>query len=63
MCRHVPKVPYDSYAPGTLSKAFAKSIIIKSVCIFLSLFCDNSCIKEIICDSHDRFVLNPCCNS
>jgi hypothetical protein len=33
------------------------------VCIFLSLFCDKSCIKEIICDSHDRFALNPCCNS
>jgi hypothetical protein len=27
----------------------------------LSLFCDKSCIKEIICDSHDRFALNPCC--
>jgi hypothetical protein len=36
MCRHVPKVPYDSYAPGTLSKAFAKSIIIKSVCILIT---------------------------
>jgi hypothetical protein len=48
---------YSSLLCGTLSKAFAKSIIIKSVCIFLSLFCDNSCIKEIICDSHDRWVL------
>jgi hypothetical protein len=46
---------YSSLLCGTLSKAFAKSIIIKSVCMFLSLFCDNSCIKEIICDSHDRF--------
>jgi hypothetical protein len=53
----VPKyfIVYSSLLCGTLSKAFAKSIIIKSVCIFLSLFCDNSCIKEIICDSHDRF--------
>jgi hypothetical protein len=41
ICSDMPKyfILYSSLLCGTLSKAFAKSIIIKSVCIFLSLFC------------------------
>jgi hypothetical protein len=37
ICSDMPKyfILYSSLLCGTLSKAFAKSIIIKSVCIFL----------------------------
>jgi hypothetical protein len=44
ICSDMPKyfILYSSLLCGTLSKAFAKSIIIKSVCLFLSLFCINT---------------------
>jgi hypothetical protein len=38
---------------GTLSNAFAKSIIIKSVWMFLSLFCASWWASDIICDIND----------
>jgi hypothetical protein len=40
-----------------------KSIIIKSVWMFLSLFCSSWWASDIICESLDLFVLKPYCIS
>jgi hypothetical protein len=54
---------HNSLLCGTLSKALAKSMIMRSVCMFLSLLYVSWWTIDIICDSHDLFALNPCWNS
>ena len=48
---------------STVSKALAKFMIMRFVCMFLSLLYVSWWILNIICDSQGLFALNPCWNS